>query len=213
MDANFCVFLDAGHGGVNPQGQYVTPGKRYQHDQGTFHDNGWFYEGVFNRQIVYRVAQKLDRLRIQYKILSHSYLDNSLQNRVETANWYHRNFQRGFVVSPHANAATTNARGFEVYTSPGSTRSDTLATYLWEEVSTLLGSRIRMRPDLSDGDHDKEARFYILTQTAMPAILIEHLFFDNLEDATLLMDEEMQELFAEAEVRSIIRFANQFYQE
>ena len=40
----------------------------------------------------------------------------------------------------------------------------------------------------------------------MPAILIEHLFFDNYEDAKLLMDEEIQELFAEAQVRAIIEF-------
>jgi N-acetylmuramoyl-L-alanine amidase len=38
----------------------------------------------------------------------------------------------------------------------------------------------------------------------MPAILVEHLFFDNYEDAKLLMDDEIVERFAEAQVRTII---------
>ena len=79
---------------------------------------------------------------------------------------------------------------------------------MWQNVEDLLGNRIRMRTDLSDGDYDKEARFYVLTRTLMPAILIEHLFFDNLQDAELLMDEEIVDRFAEAQVRAIIQYGN-----
>lgn len=42
----------------------------------------------------------------------------------------------------------------------------------------------------------------------MPAILVEHLFFDNYEDALLLMDDEIVERFAEAEVRTVIDYMN-----
>jgi N-acetylmuramoyl-L-alanine amidase len=78
----------------------------------------------------------------------------------------------------------------------------------WDQVKDLLGDRIRYRSDKSDGDHDREARFFVLTKTAMPAILGEHLFFDNLEDAKLLMDDEIVERFAEAQVRAIIQYKN-----
>lgn len=64
-----------------------------------------------------------------------------------------------------------------------------------------------------DGDLDKEANFWIIRRTKMPAILIEHLFFDNLQDAKLLidfilMDDGIIELFAEAQVRTVIEYHN-----
>ena len=148
-------------------------------------------------------------LGIRYIIVSHPYLDLSLEYRVQTANWYHRTYKQGIFVSSHANAADGQvARGFEIYTTPGNTRSDSFADMLWNQVGELLGDRIRMRSDRSDGDYDKEARFYVIRRTVMPAILIEHLFFDNFDDAQLLMDEEVQEYFAEAQVRAIIEFLN-----
>jgi N-acetylmuramoyl-L-alanine amidase len=42
----------------------------------------------------------------------------------------------------------------------------------------------------------------------MPAVLIEHLFFDNFQDAQLLMDPEIVDRFAEAQVRTIIEYIN-----
>jgi N-acetylmuramoyl-L-alanine amidase len=130
-----------------------------------------------------------------------------LSYRAETANWYHRNYKKGIFISNHANASGNHqARGFEVYTTPGTTKSDKFADLLWEQVNTLLGDKIRMREDRLDGDYDKEARFYVLRKTVMPAILVEHLFFDNFEDAKLLMNDFVIEMFAEAQVRSILEF-------
>ncbi|MFK7933047.1 MAG: N-acetylmuramoyl-L-alanine amidase [Saprospiraceae bacterium] len=206
---NFCVYLDAGHGGLDPQGNYVTaPSKMFRHRQGTFHDGSTFYEGVWNRTLTNRVAMKLKRLDITYKFLHHEYVDLSLPYRAQTANWYHTNYREGIVISNHANASGAGtARGFEVYTTPGVTQSDTLAEMLWMQVTRLLSDQIRLRPDLTDQDHDKEARFYILRKTLMPAILVEHLFFDNYEDAKLLMNDYIIDMFAEAQVRAIIEFA------
>ena len=208
MAKDLCVYLDAGHGGLSPQGFYTTaPSKMYFHDEGTFHNGGFFYEGVFNRQITNRVANKLKNLGIPNVIVSHEYLDLSLQYRADTANWYHKNYKKGVFVSNHANASQNHrARGFEVYTTPGKTKSDKFADLLWEQVNTLLGDRIRMREDKSDGDHDKEVRFFVLRKTVMPAILVEHLFFDNFEDAKLLADDYVQEMFAEAQVRATVDF-------
>ncbi|PSR10728.1 MAG: N-acetylmuramoyl-L-alanine amidase [Bacteroidetes bacterium] len=202
----FLVFLDAGHGGLDPAGNYVTsPSKEHRFSQGGFHNNGWFYEGVFNRTLTNRVALKLGRLGIPFYLVSHEYLDVSLAYRVELANWYARKVAKSLYISNHANAGGGSARGFEVYTSPGRTASDAVAELHWNNVSELLGERIsRYRSDTSDGDHDKEARFYVLTKTSMPAFLVEHLFFDNYEDALQLMDDEIVERFAEAQVRTII---------
>lgn len=208
MSTPYCVYLDAGHGGLDARGYYVTaPGKQFRHDRGIFHGEGWFYEGVWNRTMVDLVARKLHHLNIDYMLLSHEYLDVSLPYRVEKANWYHRNYKPGIVVSTHANASVSHqGRGYEVYTSPGVTAADRLAELHWRQVEALLGQRIIMRADSTDGDHDKEANFYILRRTVMPAVLIEHLFFDNYEDASLLMDDEIIEYFAEAQVRTILEY-------
>lgn len=207
MPTPYCIYLDAGHGGLDERGNYVTaPGKQFRHSQGRFHGDGWFYEGVWNRNMVDRVAAKLGLLGIDYVFLHHDYLDMTLEQRVEKANWYHRNYKPGVVISTHANASVShNARGYEIYTSPGRTGADPLAERHWNQVETLLGDKIAMRSQRADGDHDKEANFFILRRTVMPAILIEHLFFDNFEDANLLFDDEVIELFAEAQVRTIIQ--------
>ncbi len=207
MENDRCVFLDAGHGGLDAEGNYTTaPGKMYRHRQGGFHDDGWFYEGVWNRRLSRKVAEKLQNLGVPVVWLSHDYLDLSLQYRVDKANWYHRNFREGILISNHANASLSHrGRGFEVYTTQGETGADPLAELHWNNVNDLLGDRINMRSDESDGDHDKEVNFFILKKTVMPAMLVEHLFFDNYEDAQLLMDEEVVELFAEAQVRTVIQ--------
>jgi N-acetylmuramoyl-L-alanine amidase len=123
--------------------------------------------------------------------------------------WYHRNFKKGIYISNHSNASGSHlAKGFEIYTSRGKTKSDEIADIHWNNVKDLLGDRIRYRSDRSDGDHDREASFFVLTKTAMPAILIEHLFFDNFDDASLLMDDEIIERFAEAQARTVIQYLN-----
>lgn len=210
MKTDFCVFLDAGHGGLDRNGKYVTaPSKQFKHDKGEFHGDGWFYEGVFNRTLTNRVAAKLNNLGICNVIVSHEYLDISLHYRVNVANWYHKNFKKGVYISNHANASSSgNARGFEVYTTRGKTKSDKVATLLYDNVQDLLGDRIKYRPSRSDGDPDREANFFVLKNTAMPAILIEHLFFDNFDDASLLMNDEIVERFAEAQVRTVIEAAD-----
>jgi N-acetylmuramoyl-L-alanine amidase len=208
MRTDFMVFLDAGHGGILPNGQYATaPGKQWKHANGTFHRDGWFYEGVWNRTLVNRVSDKLHNLQIQHIIVSHEYLDTPLDYRVDLANWYGRRVARTLFFSTHSNAiGNGRARGFELYTSPGRTTSDTVADQHFNNVRELVGDRIRYRSDQSDSDYDKEARFYVLTQTSMAAVLVEHLFFDNYEDALLLMDPDIVERFAEAQVRTIIDF-------
>ena len=93
-------------------------------------------------------------------------------------------------VSLHVNASGNGkwmkARGWEVYTSPGKTKSDILATCMWNAAKNYLGDLTTMRSDWSDGDPDKEAKFFVLTRTKCPAVLVENLFMDNQEDLKLL---------------------------
>jgi N-acetylmuramoyl-L-alanine amidase len=189
------IFLDAGHGGINPAtGEYVTPGKSYRHPKHKFHQGNLFLEGVFNRQMADKIKSCLNDLGVDVHKVYHDWRDWSLDMRVNTANQLHKTTP-GIYISLHANAATEKragqARGFEIFTSPGKTRSDIIAEHIYLEVEKAFPG-MRMRPDTSDGDHDKEANFRVLTRTNMPAVLIEFGFFDNLQDAIMMNDKMWQ---------------------
>lgn len=232
VDSQFRVFVDAGHGGLSPYRlylptKYVTyPNKAFKHPVAfsdtlkptPFHGKGWFFEGVWNRVLTSKVWAILKELQIPAVNIcgdnnwSSSYVDHSLKHRVTVANTIGKNVKWPIYISTHANASKLHlARGYEVYSSPGDTKSDQLAEWHYECVAKLFGDKIKMRPDLSDGDHDREARFYVLTQTKMPAILIEHLFFDNYQDALLLMREDVQDCFAYAQVYTILKYIEKCY--
>jgi N-acetylmuramoyl-L-alanine amidase len=53
-----------------------------------------------------------------------------------------------------------------------------------------------MRRDTKDGDPDKEANFYVLKHTAMPAILSENFFMTNKKECKLLMSEDGRDRIA-----------------
>ena len=107
-----------------------------------------------------------------------------LDERAEFAN----NEGADVFISIHANAyANIAAHGFEVWTSPGWTPADPIATKIFEEVRKSFPD-LRGRVDSSDGDPDKEARFRVLTQTNMPAVLVETAFISNPTEETWLRD-------------------------
>ena len=49
---------------------------------------------------------------------------------------------------------------------------------------------------VEDGDADKESNFYVLKNTAMPAILSENFFMTNEAECRLLMSEEGRDRIA-----------------
>lgn len=110
-------------------------------------------------------------------------------------------------VSVHCNsAANSEAAGFEIWTSPGETEGDRLATCIYKQISAEFPDRYG-RTDYSDGDPDKESRFYVLTQTDAPACLIEMGFISNDEEAALLNDPAWQRRMAAAIARGITDYA------
>ena len=96
-------------------------------------------------------------------------------------------------VSLHVNASGNGqwmkASGWEIFTSPGQTKSDVLATCMWNAANIYLNGESKMRSDWSDGDPDKEAAYMVLTKTKCPAVLVENLFMDNKEDLNILKSD------------------------
>lgn len=140
----------------------------------------------------------------------------------------HRHTERCIYVSIHVDAASSgewkNAGGWTAYTSPGRTRSDILATYLYEAAEKhLAGYAAKMeegkkkglygsnqkpfRKDTTDGDPDKEANFYVLVRTKCAAALTENLFQDNKADVAFLTSEEGKKAIVALHKEAILRFA------
>lgn len=108
----------------------------------------------------------------------------SLGDRCKLSNTYNANV----FISVHANSfRSPQAHGWEVFTSPGDTAADPIATRIYKSGKRTFPT-ITGRPDLSDGDPDKEARFKVLTGTYAAAVLVETAFISNPREEAWLAD-------------------------
>ncbi|NJM14039.1 MAG: N-acetylmuramoyl-L-alanine amidase [Bacteroidales bacterium] len=201
--------IDAGHGGMvrgaNGRVKYDTaPKKMFDHGK-----NGVAYEGAINRL----VAEKLVNLWLgrQYRPLAmiKTNLDLSLTQRVHFANGIYNAYKDRYCclyLSLHANAG--GGTGFEVYTTPNDNVSDKYATIIAEELKKEVPN-FNFRQDNSDGDLDKEALFYVLAKTEMPAVLAELLFFDNPTDWQYMKTDAYVTDMANALYNALIRAENE----
>lgn len=195
--ADRIILIDAGHGGVI-DGKYQTaPDKMYVHPNGMV-----AYEGVINRQVKDYVLKLLTYYNIKHIDVCPTDLDIDLDTRVNVINNYCDEFGANncLLLSLHCNGG--GGDGFEIWTSPGATRSDIYATAFMKEFH-LSFPDIKLRKDESDGDVDKESPFYILVNSKCPAILPEWLFFDNIDNFRIQSRPEEQLKYAEMIVRFI----------
>ena len=199
----------------------TTPGKRSP--------DGKFREYAYSREIVKMIKSKLEQEGITVFIDYEDDMPNSSmkastvkQEQSKELTWrvnYVNNLCNKYgtsncvYVSVHVNAAGMgtdwmNARGWSVYTSPGKTKSDTLATYLYEAAKKILPNEHKyyVRSDFSDGDADYESNLYVLTKTKCPAVLTENLFQDNKEDVEYLLSNK--EKIVDVHVQGILKYIN-----
>ena len=198
------IILDNGHA-------KSTPGKR-----SPIFDDGktQFFEYEFNRDIVKRISEKLEKLGIKYYIIVPELEEDiKLTKRANRANEICKKYGTGkcLLISVHANAAGNGktwmkGRGWSVYTTKGVTKSDKIATIFFEEAEKLLPKyNMTLRKDMSDGDPDYEENFTIIYAALCPAILTENLFYDNKIDVDFLMSEEGRDVIADIHVNAIKR--------
>lgn len=195
--------LDAGHGGVDGNGKYTTDpktGKFFIYDDGLT-----IYEGVTNRLIADELHKQLTELKIDFRLVYDPVFDTPLQQRVKSANNIQAKVGNGIYLSLHSNAG--HGKGFEVFTSPSQTKSDLYADVLIDIYKKEF-PEFPMRSDKADGDDDKEARFYVLVNTFMPAILVENLFFDTRSEAEFLLSVTGRLRIADSLVKFILKIEN-----
>jgi N-acetylmuramoyl-L-alanine amidase len=192
------IHINTGHGSLI-DGIYQTDGKMYTHKDFVF------YEGLFNRCMGIHISNYLLEKEIFHTFVTDSNLDVSLPVRCTRTNNYVRKYsdRDHLFLDLHGNAAgVESANGIEIWTSPGKTRSDEYATKIYESLKEFGW---KMRHDFSDGDPDKESRFYTLINTNCPAVLIEYGFFTNYDQAKLMMNPSVQKELARLTVEGILK--------
>ena len=120
---------------------------------------------------------------------------DELQARVDVGD---ENPQAEIFVSIHCNASrNSDANGTETYYYSKSDYDYQLAEKIQQELSEYIGRRNR---------GVKEARFYVLRHSALPAALAEMAFISNYEEEALLWDDDFQDKAAYAIAKGIGRF-------
>ena len=188
--------FDNGHGGVI-NGVYQTAGKRSPN-----WDKGVLYEGEFNRWIVDGVTKRLTELNKEWYNVCAEPQDISLSDRVKRANSIHKKRKNTYLFSVHANAG--GGTGWEIFTSPGQTKSDEIAEKYAQDFKKNFPDH-RARVDMSDGDMDKEENFYILKNTIGPAVLFEVAFMDNKDDYAKLWDPNFRKRVIDSLVETTLK--------
>jgi len=187
--------LDNGHG-------KKTPGKR-----SPLFDDGRtrFFEYEFNRDIVQRIREALDKHKIEYYItVPEVDIDDFLKGRVDRANDLKSDLPKIFV-SVHANAAPAAsseswalASGIETWFFHGSKRSQLLASVFQKHLMEKTGFKNRNIKSQPTG------QFYVLRNTNMPSVLTENGFYNNKAEAAELMKPEVRQKIADAHVAAIL---------
>ena len=188
--------LDPAHG-------IDTPGKRSP--------DGNHRECEWSRKICSDLYKELINHGFQVEITNKEETEIGLTKRKNIANGIKcSSNQIKFLLSIHNNAAGSdgqwkNARGIEIYTSKGQTRSDKFADIIMDNLMvdfpTIEGHKYRV--DLTDGDKDKEANFTVLMGNYY-AILLEWLFQDNVQDVGLLNCPLINYRLVQSLVKSLI---------
>lgn len=201
----YIVLLDNGHA-------KSTPGKRSPEDPTIPR----FYEYEFNRDIVKRIAKKLDKLGVPYEVLVPEVEEDiPLSTRAERANAFCQRYgaHRCLFISVHANAAGNgsqwmDAKGWCCYTSKGETASDPFAEIFMREAEDVLGQNGWTIRKYSQTKYSWEDNFTVLVKTKCPAILTENMFYDNKREVKFLQLDRGRDLIAQLHVNAILKIEN-----
>lgn len=179
------------------------------------------------RELVRDIVAKRKAMGYDARILVPEETDIALSERCRRVNALCDQYGKDNVimVSVHCNAAGADgnwktAGGWCIYTSPGQTKADILATSIWDAAQIslkpymsrfkLLQSRgeydkrqVPIRADWSDGDPDYEARFAVLTKTKCAAVLSESMFQDNKADVDFLLSAEGHNAVVDLHVKGV----------
>lgn len=177
------VVIDPGHGGP---------------------DVGATRNGVYEKDIVLAMSKQLGRILQQmgYSVMytRTEDIDLDLEPRVQMA----ENARASAFVSVHVNsldASSSQVNGVETYHAPSASLGKNLAELVHQQIIASTGANDR---------GVRSARFYVITKTSMPAILVETGFITNPSEASRLVDGNYQGRMAAAIAQGIDQFLKSY---
>jgi N-acetylmuramoyl-L-alanine amidase len=175
------IFIDAGHGGK---------------------DSGATGHGIYEKDVVLKIAKKMESLLNQYENVQvemsrESDQTLSLSERTKKAN----NLNADVLISVHNNGHTSDAKGFESFRYL-TTDSGTVAlqNVMHSEIMKAIG-----KYNVVDRGK-KSANFHMLRESKMKAVLTENLFITSSSDNKLLKDGSFLDDIAEGHVNGLVAF-------
>jgi len=176
------VIVDAGHGGKDPG----AVGKQSK-------------EKDITLAISLLLREELRRRNVSVYLTRDKDIFLSLEDRCRIAN----NLSASYFISVHINSAVNlQAKGYEVYcyrikNNNTITKAGILAQSILDTFRKNLVGFVNRGV--------KEANFYVLKYTKMPAVLVECGFISNLEEEKRLMKNETQLLIAQSIAEGLIK--------
>ena len=209
------ILIDNGHGSNTEKNGKFSPKLDDTIKVGEeFTNGGRFREWKYNRVISHMIVDKLVSMGYDARLVVPEDKDVSLAERIRRINTICNKEGAGNVllISVHANAVGDSTKwmtgkGWEAYTTKGKTKSDRLAEFLYGRADKNLKGR-KIREDLTDGDRDKEADFYIIKKSYCPAVLTENFFYDNKDDLQYLTSDEGVHGVVRLHVEGIVDYIN-----
>ncbi len=173
------IYLDSGHGGQDPGAT-----------------NGAYWEATLNMSITTRVAEILRGMGAEVRIFEPVFSDTSSQSLVRRAADA-RSWGAHIYVSLHHNSGSTTASGPEVfYYNP---YSSVLSSNIFNSIAgTVPGSSTARGSKFS-------YNFYVTRNTDLVAVLIEYGFMSNQNELQYLIQEDIQQQFAQRTADAIVR--------
>jgi N-acetylmuramoyl-L-alanine amidase len=200
------VVIDAGHGGS---------------DNGAVSARGGM-EKTYTLDTAYRLEAILREAGLKTVFTRRNDVFVDLYERAHIASLY----PDYAFVSIHFNSASPEARGLETYCLSPRGAASTSSAYLtradiqklpgndYDAQNILLASMVHseiVRLNPGDGSADrgvKRARFVVIKQNVLPAILVEGGFVSNRMEAARVNQPSYRQSLAEAIARGVIRFVN-----
>jgi N-acetylmuramoyl-L-alanine amidase len=171
------VVIDPGHGGKDPGAIGIG--------------------GIQEKHIVMAISQEVARLLeqqgIQVKLTRGNDYFVSLQGRTEMAN----RIDADLFISIHANSAGMN--------KPHVSGLETYYFQSGRNLASVIHRNVLRRVNVNDRKV-RQARFYVLRKSAMPAVLVETGFVTGTEDAAKLKNSWYQKQMAQGIASGIIEY-------
>jgi len=177
--------VDNGHGSIDPStGKYVTAGKRMVKDGITF------YEGVNNRRVAKAIIEACKAKGLDAELLFDHWKDVSLGTRVQLANdLYFKNNKKVLLISVHSDAMGNGkdwhtAKGITTFIANNASRKS-------QEYARIINNELICEMfNLTTNRGVRKAGFYIIQESACPAMLLELGFHTNKDEVQKMLTDE-----------------------